>query len=304
MKKTVIIILAILPIVLVIAIAFAGRIFSIYRHVPVEKVVFLDTVGEDAGADYTFTVSVGQTKPTDVRVYPDLASNKSVSYISSDENICTVDSDGNITGVAFGTTTVMVKTFDGGKTAMLNVRVSADKVTGVTLNASELELVVGSAYDLVATVVPYAALNKSVIFASDNTSVVNVNSNGKLTAIAPGTATVSVTTVDGGYTATCTVTVSSDTPPIFFDFEGVSGITPGGVGYIVTLDSLDLSAYMTLHGSIDPSDVRFEIVSGSQVATLSGSTLTFTGTGIVTVAVYTSGTGASQNRIEIRMLHS
>ena len=305
MKKTIIILLAILPRVLVVAIAFAGRILSIYRHVPVEKVVFLDSVGDEVDEDYVFTVDVGQTKKCDVRVFPDLASNKTVSYTSSDESICTVDSYGNITGVSNGSTTVMVKTFDSGKIALLNVRVTADRVTGVSLSSSALELTVGSSHDLVAEVVPYAALDKSVTFTSDNTSVVTVSPNGKITALSPGTANVTVTTVDGGFTATCVVTVTSDTPPISFDFTGADGIAlaPSGVGYIVSVDSVDLKQYILLGDGINSANVRFEIVSGSGISTLTDGVLTFTGTGAVTVAVYTGDAASPEIRIEIRMLH-
>lgn len=302
MKKTIIIILAILPIVLVVAIAFAGRILSIYRHVPVEKVVFLDSVGDEIDEDYVFTVDVGQTKKCEVRVFPDLASNKTVSYTSSDESICTVDSYGNITGVSNGSTTVMVKTFDSAKIALLKVKVTADRVTGVSLSCSALELTVGSSHDLGATVVPNAALDKSVTFTSDNTSVVTVSSNGKITALSPGTANVIVTTSDGGFTATCVVTVTSDTPPISFDFTGADGIVPSGEGYIVSVDSVDLKQYILLGDGINFANVRFEIVSGSGISTLTDGVLTFTGKGVVIVAVYTGDAASPENRIEIRML--
>lgn len=303
MKKTVIIILAILPIVLVIAIAFAGRIFSIYRHVPVERVSFVNAEGKDVGLDYTFTVNVGETKQSNIRVYPDLASNKAVTYTSSDESVCTVDKDGKITGVELGTTAIMVKTYDGSKTSLMTVKVTADNVTGVSLDQTELSLSVGASHTLTATVTPYAALNKGVTFTTDNTGVVSVSANGKVVALSPGTANVTVTTLDGGYTATCLVTVSDTVPPIHFDFSGASGITEGGVGYIVSLDFIDLKAYMELDESIAVSDVKFEIVSGSYIASINDGVITFTSSGIVVVAVYTGDASAPANRIEIRMLH-
>ena len=72
MKKTVIIILAVLPIVLVITIAFAGRIFSLYRHVAVEKVRFVDELGEEISSDYLLKVNVGETKGTNIQIFPEL----------------------------------------------------------------------------------------------------------------------------------------------------------------------------------------------------------------------------------------
>ena len=64
MKKTVIIILAVLPIIMVISIAFAGRIFSLYNHVAVEKIKFVNELGLDLDAGYLFKVNVGESKST------------------------------------------------------------------------------------------------------------------------------------------------------------------------------------------------------------------------------------------------
>ena len=98
MKKTVILILALLPIVLIITIAFAGKILSIYHHIPVDSVEFVDEVGEALDGEYIFVVNVGETLPTEVLVYPEMASNPKVSFVSQDESVCIVDGFGNITG--------------------------------------------------------------------------------------------------------------------------------------------------------------------------------------------------------------
>ena len=84
-------------------------------------------------------------------------------------------------------------------------------VTGVTLDKTELSLKVGKSETLVATVQPENATNKNVIWSSDNTGVATVGStDGKVTAVAEGTATITATTVDGTKTATCTVTVTAE----------------------------------------------------------------------------------------------
>lgn len=85
-------------------------------------------------------------------------------------------------------------------------------VTGVQMSSSTLALTTGSTATLVATIKPTSAANKSVTWTSSNSSVATVNSSGVVTGIAAGTATITVTTVDGGYTATCTVTVSQAYP--------------------------------------------------------------------------------------------
>ena len=80
------------------------------------------------------------------------------------------------------------------------------EVTGVSLNKTSTSISVGDTETLTATVAPANALNKAVTWTSSNTSVATV-SNGVVTAVAAGSATITVTTTDGSFTATCAVTV-------------------------------------------------------------------------------------------------
>lgn len=81
-------------------------------------------------------------------------------------------------------------------------------VESVSLNKTELGLNVGATETLTATVLPDLASNKAVTWSSSAPGVATVNENGKVNAIAAGTAIITATTVDGGMTASCTVTVS------------------------------------------------------------------------------------------------
>ena len=82
-------------------------------------------------------------------------------------------------------------------------------VSGITLDKTELALTVGDTQTLAATILPSDAANKSVSWSSDNPSVATVDENGKVTAVAEGTAKITVTTVDGKKTADCAVTVTA-----------------------------------------------------------------------------------------------
>ncbi len=81
-------------------------------------------------------------------------------------------------------------------------------VTGVSLDKSELSLSEGDKATLTATVTPADATNQNVTWTSDNTAVATVSDAGLVTAVAVGTATITVTTEDGAHTATCAVTVT------------------------------------------------------------------------------------------------
>lgn len=85
-------------------------------------------------------------------------------------------------------------------------------VAGVTLNKSELSIEEGKGAQLTATVHPVSADNKALIWKSDAPSIVTVSAKGYVTARGTGSATITVTTVDGAKTATCSVTVREKTP--------------------------------------------------------------------------------------------
>ena len=300
MKKTVILILVLLPILLVVTIAFAGKILSHYHHIPVERVEFVDDVGDAWDDEKLFKVNVGETKKAAVRVFPDMASNPMVSFTVQDETICTVDAEGNVTGVAIGSTMILVTTSEGNKTDMLNVLVVAEKVTGVTLPYSELTLIQGEIHNLLPEVVPHTALDKTITFTSDDPAVVSVKQTGQIKAEGVGTATITVTTQDGGFTATCLVTVESGTPALSFDIPGIEN--RNGV-YVVKDYSLDLAPYLSHDDTKIPdlAAIRWEVISGGGYASMTDSTLSFTmAKKLVTVRIYVGDKSAPTYFTDVR----
>jgi len=82
-------------------------------------------------------------------------------------------------------------------------------VTGVSLNVNSTSITVGNSEVLSATVLPNNATNQAVSWTSSNSSVATVSSSGRVEGVAEGNATITVTTSDGGYTATCAVTITA-----------------------------------------------------------------------------------------------
>ena len=117
-----------------------------------------------------------------------------------------------------GTSTFTVKATNayGSDSKQLNITIDTQTnvpVTGVTLNKTELTLTEGNSETLTATVKPSNATNQNVTWSSNNLEVATVE-NGTVTAKAAGTATITVTTEDGSFTAICTITVEKPyTPP-------------------------------------------------------------------------------------------
>ena len=83
-------------------------------------------------------------------------------------------------------------------------------VTSVTLDKTTADMKVGDILQLTATVLPENADDKSVSWSSDNNEVATVSNTGLVTAVAAGEVTITVTTVDGGFIATCAITISEN----------------------------------------------------------------------------------------------
>ena len=154
--------------------------------------------------------SIGATVQLSATVNPSNATDKSVTWKSSNTNVATVSSSGLVTAKGNGTATITVTTASGGKTATCNVTVNANvPVTSVSLNKTAATLTSkGATVQLTATVSPNNATDKSVTWKSSNTSVATVSSSGLVTAVGSGTATITVTTNSGSKKETCNVTVS------------------------------------------------------------------------------------------------
>jgi kumamolisin len=158
----------------------------------------------------SFTILTGGSRQLIASVVPSTASNKVVSFASSNSGVATVNSVGVVTGVAPGSAVITVTTVDENYTAIATVIVVHPSVAviSVTLNTATLVLVRGHTAQLVANVTPPGASNRFVLFSSSNTSVAVVGPSGLVTAIGSGVAVVTCTTVSGEKTATVAVTVT------------------------------------------------------------------------------------------------
>ena len=164
----------------------------------------------------TLSIVEGEDATLTATVAPEDASDKTFAWSTSDEKVATVDENGKVTAVAAGTATITATTTDGGKTAKCEVTVEAKviPVEGVTVDKETLEMVEGEDATIAATVAPEEATDKSVAWSTSDEAVATVDAEGKVTAVAPGTATITVTTTDGEKTAKCEVTVSAKVIPV------------------------------------------------------------------------------------------
>ena len=152
----------------------------------------------------------GESELLACAINPVDATNKKVSWKSSDVSIASVDQQGRVIADKAGRATVTVTTEDGNKTASCAITVDPKiiPVIGVTLNKTTVTLLKGESEILTATVLPADATDKELIWNSSKPTVVSVDANGKMIANDSGSATITVKTRDGGKTAICNVTVT------------------------------------------------------------------------------------------------
>lgn len=210
-------------------------------------------------------IYINDNLPLTATVNPSDATDKSVSWSSSNSGIASVSSTGVVTGLSTGTATITATANDGsGKSASCTVTVK-QHVTSISLSETSKTIYNNDKMTLIATVGPSDATDKSVTWSSSNSDIASVSSTGVVTGISAGTATITATANDGsGKTATCNITVK----------QYVTSISLSDTSKDIYInDNLPLTA------TVDPSDATDKSVawssSNSSIASVSS-------TGVVT----------------------
>ena len=231
----------------------------------------------------TMELTEGESKKLAAWVTPMNATNQNISFSSGDEDVAIVDKNGVVSAVAEGTTGITATSEDGefAKTCTVTVTAPVVEVSGVSLDENELELTVGEEKTLTAVVEPENATNKKVSWSSDNEAAATVDENGKVTAVAAGEATITVTTEDGGYTDECLVTVQAQTIALTglkIDPETLE-LTVGDTTVITAvLQPSDTTEKELLWTSSKPEVVRIDSVldNDAEITALAAGTATIT----------------------------
>ena len=159
----------------------------------------------------TGSMYIGQQYQFSYTYSPDNANQLKTKWSSSNRSAATISDTGLVTATGEGKTTITVSLTGANNTTVsssIEVNVSRISVTGVTISDTAKAVGVGRSFTLGAEVLPSNASNKTVTWKSSNTSVATVSSAGVVKGVGVGTATISVLTADGNFTASCTVTVS------------------------------------------------------------------------------------------------
>lgn len=186
---------------------------------------------------------VGGQVSLSATVSPDNASDKSVTWTSSNNAVATVDATGLVKAVGKGTVEIVASTING-HTSKCTITVNPVYPETVTVTPSSYKFYVGDSYQLSAATTPADVQNNTLTWSSSDASVVTVDNTGKITAVKVGTATVTVSTADGK-TAQSVITVNPVYP---------TSITLNvSERYIYAKESYRLTATITPADVKDPS---------------------------------------------------
>lgn len=159
----------------------------------------------------SLTLNFGESETIIATVKPDNATNKKVTWDTSDSTIATVDANGKVTAMSKeGTATITAKSVGNSSlsaTCKVTVTSPVVHVKKVSVSPTTLSMYPGESKALTATIDPSNAENKNVSWTFSDGAVATVNANGTVVAHSVGDATITVTTEDGGYTASCKVSV-------------------------------------------------------------------------------------------------
>ncbi|MCQ4769580.1 Ig-like domain-containing protein [Intestinimonas massiliensis] len=217
-------------------------------------------------AEDNITLEVGRNVELTLTVSP----NASVDWSSDDSDIATV-SNGKVTAVGAGKATITAKAGDSVDTCSVTVEEPADpKVTGITLSPDTLDLTVGDTEILSPEVTADEGADTTVTWETSSRNVATVD-NGKVTAVGPGTATI--TAKAGDQEATCEVKVSAQEMP-----AASITVAPTKLSLIVG-ESNTLAVATVPEGqavSWTSSDDKIAAVSGGKVTAVAKGTATIT----------------------------
>ncbi|WFD10527.1 Ig-like domain-containing protein [Tepidibacter hydrothermalis] len=153
------------------------------------------------------TLEEGANEQLSATVEPNNATSKEVTWKIDDPSIATVDTNGLVTGIKAGQTTLTVSSADNTATATCTIDVKEILVDKITLNKETTSIEEGATEQLSATIEPNNATNKELTWNIEDPSIATVDTNGLVRGVKAGQTTLTVSSADKKVTATCTIDV-------------------------------------------------------------------------------------------------
>ena len=176
------------------------------------KVIVNPTLATSIALDKTeVELETTQTATLVATVLPELTTNKSATWMSSDESVAMVDENGVVTAIAVGEAIITATTVDGSNlSATCKVTVIPTLVVSIEVTPNVVEAEENSEVQLSVIILPEDATCKSVEWSSSNDAIASVDANGLVTMHSAGDVIITATTTDGtNLSATCRINVYS-----------------------------------------------------------------------------------------------
>lgn len=261
-------------------------------YMDMTNITVLQPVKEVVLSQSEISVKKGTIFWLNATVLPETSDNKAVTWTSSDTSLATVTQDGMVTALKVGTVTISCVSEDTGVVGYCVVEIT-EPVTGLNLNSYYEEIVKGTKFVIVPTVLPADAINKNVTYLSSDPEVASVDENGVVTALKGGTAEIVVTTVESSVKAVCTIVVREYVTSV--KIEGSKDIL--NVGAELKL-KLVVMAESATNKKVIWSSSNTSIATVDQTGKVTGLTPGY----VVITAIAADGSGASDS-VVIRVIN-
>ena len=165
-------------------------------------------------SESSLEIILGQSATLIATVQPDNATDKTVTWTSSDEAVAKVDAEGNVTALSIGEAVITAAC--GNVSATCSVTVLPVLIESLSIDPTTWIGVADSEFKITATILPENATDKTLAFKSSDTSVATVDEEGNVKVLKAGSCVITVSTVDGSnLNAECVITGTSGVDAIF-----------------------------------------------------------------------------------------
>lgn len=233
------------------------------------------------------TLTIGSSTKLAAKVSPESTTHPEVEWSSSDTGIATITADGIVTAVSLGTVVITAKC--GNVSTTCTVTVIPVPSEGIVISPSSVSMLLGDKTTLTASVFPENTTDKTVTWGSDNPAVASVTSDGVVTALGLGTATI--TASNGLSKATCRVTVNP--------------VVATSISLNVKDETIFVASTTQLVASFSPENVTDKTItwtsSKPEIATVSDQGLVY-GVAVGTTTI-TASIGSVSTTCQINVVH-
>ena len=198
MKKLLIFLMILIPLVVIFIVNVTVDIVAGVVTISVDNVV----LDHDS-----YIANINESFKLNAQIEPEGASDKTIIWSSSDENIATVDEEGNVIFHAFGAVDITATSGDGLKKDSCHINVTDTRVHDIEIYSDKTTLTLGESIHIRASVIPNTADNQEYVLRSSNEEVISINASGMATAKSVGNAIITATSLDGNYEASISLEV-------------------------------------------------------------------------------------------------